>query len=262
MRVLLILSLILFVSEIQAAGFIETGTMTVQGNAFSVGGSSFVVIGSSVGIRTTSPAAALDVAGSVQIGSGTAKSSFSASGQLKLNAFGVQWADGTASTTASSGGGDSGGLWRQYVTSTTNASVFQSPASLIPADNTIPQISEGLQVLVATITPQSSSNLIIVRGVVNTSENSDACNHGVICVFKGTGSNALACQSALTTGINPYTSTPFYYAETAGSTTQRNYSIRIGCDSANAMGYNNQRSTDPLYGGALLSVLELIEISQ
>lgn len=80
------------------------GSMTVQGNAFSVGGSSFAVIGSSVGVRTTSPAAALDVSGSVQIGSGTAKSTFTASGQLKLNAFGIQWADGTTSTTSASTG--------------------------------------------------------------------------------------------------------------------------------------------------------------
>lgn len=81
---------------------IVAGTMTIQGSAFSVGASSLVVVGSSVGIRNTSPAAALDVAGSVQIGSGTAKSTFTASGQLKLNAFGIQWADGTTTASAPS----------------------------------------------------------------------------------------------------------------------------------------------------------------
>lgn len=75
-------------------------TLTVQGNAFSVGGSSFVVNASSVGIRTATPAAALDVAGSVQVGTGTAKSTFTAAGLLKLNGFGLEWADGSVTTSA------------------------------------------------------------------------------------------------------------------------------------------------------------------
>lgn len=60
------------------------GTMAVQGSAFSVGASSFVVTGSSVGIRTASPAAALDVNGSAQFGQGAAKSTFTATGGLQV----------------------------------------------------------------------------------------------------------------------------------------------------------------------------------
>lgn len=102
------------------------GTMTVQG-----GGSSFVVVASSVGVRTASPATALDVNGSAQFGSGATKSTFTASGSLTLNgaasitaasatfsasganvyslttssgihvlAGGVTWADGSTSTSA------------------------------------------------------------------------------------------------------------------------------------------------------------------
>jgi hypothetical protein len=53
------------------------GTMTVQGNAFSVGGSTFAVLG-----------------GTVNVG-----------GLLKVSAAGIQWDDGKVSTTTSSGGG-------------------------------------------------------------------------------------------------------------------------------------------------------------
>lgn len=100
------------------------GTMTVQGSAFSVGGATFVVTGSSVGIRTGAPAAALDVAGSAQFGSGVLKSTFAATpaagtyaltlssgaklsngGPIELTSGGyIKWPDGTTSTTASAGG--------------------------------------------------------------------------------------------------------------------------------------------------------------
>lgn len=53
------------------------GTMTVQGSAFSVGGTTFSVAG-----------------GSITLG-----------GRLNATAAGIKWADGSTSTTASSGGG-------------------------------------------------------------------------------------------------------------------------------------------------------------
>lgn len=56
---------------------IIAGTMTVQGNAFGVGGSTFAVL-----------------AGTVNVG-----------GLLKISAAGIQWNDGKVSTTSSSGGG-------------------------------------------------------------------------------------------------------------------------------------------------------------
>lgn len=59
-------------------------TLTVVGNAFSVGGSTFDVVGSSVGIRTSVPATALDVNGSAQFGVGVNRSSFTSTGNLQL----------------------------------------------------------------------------------------------------------------------------------------------------------------------------------
>ncbi|MBI5200449.1 MAG: hypothetical protein HY925_02585 [Elusimicrobia bacterium] len=130
---------------------IVAGSATVQGNAFSVGSSTLVASGGNVGIRTSNPAAPLDVVGAAQFGSGALKSTFTATpgaatyaltassgvkilngGLLTLTSGGlVQWADGSTSTTAShgdfvnagnnvvSGANTSAGSWTSTLQSTT-----------------------------------------------------------------------------------------------------------------------------------------------
>src|SRR6185369_14159388 len=51
-----------------------TSTLTVTANAFSVGGASFTIVGSSVGIRTSNPVLGLDVNSPAQFGFGSTKS--------------------------------------------------------------------------------------------------------------------------------------------------------------------------------------------
>ncbi|MBI5625195.1 MAG: hypothetical protein HY924_15565 [Elusimicrobia bacterium] len=93
------------------------GTATILGNAFSVGDSTFAVSESTVGIRTTRPAMALDVNGGTQFGTGGAASTFGHTGALGLapNAsLALSGPDGNlvsgASITASAFFGDGGGL--------------------------------------------------------------------------------------------------------------------------------------------------------
>ncbi len=51
-----------------AGNFVTSGTATVVGSEFSVGGSTFIIKGGRVGIGTTAPVAALDVNGGVRVG--------------------------------------------------------------------------------------------------------------------------------------------------------------------------------------------------
>ncbi len=52
-----------------AGNFVTSGTATVAGSEFSVGGSTFIVKNARVGIGTTNPLARLEVAGGIKIGS-------------------------------------------------------------------------------------------------------------------------------------------------------------------------------------------------
>ena len=60
------------------------GTAAVAGAAFSVGGSTFVVKDGNIGIGTTEPVTLLEVNGAAQFGTGAAKSTFTAAGELLL----------------------------------------------------------------------------------------------------------------------------------------------------------------------------------
>lgn len=80
-------------------------SIPAEASPFTIDGSTVYVNGGFVGIRTSTPATTLDVNGDAQFGSGSTKSTFTATGLLKLTSSGVQWADGTTSTTAVSGSG-------------------------------------------------------------------------------------------------------------------------------------------------------------
>lgn len=99
------------------------GTMTVQGNAFSVGGSTFSVL-----------------SGTVNVG-----------GLLKVSATGIQWNDGTTSTSSSSGAGV-GNVVLTATQTFTGANTFASTVTALGAANFWIMISSG-DVTTSTFTP-------------------------------------------------------------------------------------------------------------
>lgn len=152
-----------------------------------------------------------------------------------------------------------GGLLRQYVSSTT-AAPFAPVHSAIPADNTAPEITEGMQVLVATITPVSASSKLEVEAIIQYGESSNNCNSGAVCIFQDAGASSIACASIDMNGT-PYASAALKYVVAAVSTTQRNYSVRIGCEVANTVEVNRQGNA-LRYGSTLTSSLTIKEIAQ
>lgn len=99
------------------------GTMTVQGNAFSVGGATFSVSG-----------------GSVTLG-----------GRLNASPEGVKWADGTISTTAGGGGGGDASL--SATQSWTGGNTFLSTLTVVGPSN----VCDGGGVLVSSGTLSPST---------------------------------------------------------------------------------------------------------
>ena len=126
----------------------------------------------------------------------------------------------------------------------------------IPSDDTIPQNTEGTEILTATITPSSSTNKILVSVVVNgTTINAVSYN---VALFKDSVADALSAarnygqgytyQLALTHLDSPATTSAVTYKVRAGAATGNNF-------------YLNQTNGDVrMFGGVCFSSIVLTEI--
>lgn len=100
-----------------------------------------------------------------------------------------------------------------------------SASATIPDDNTIPQITEGTQILSASITPTSATSrvraMVFLGGYAN---NIDVA--AIAALFRG-GSNALAAYYELSNGTKSQFSS-FVYEDVPGSTSSQTYTVRVG----------------------------------
>lgn len=125
----------------------------------------------------------------------------------------------------------------------------------IPSDNTIPQQTEGTEIMTATITPQSASNKILVRAVVYISSNAGSWN--TAAVFAGSGNDAIASWLGLYGGYD--NQVVIEYLHSPATSSAITYKLRVGSDSGtsyiNAYGGGSAR-----YGGVARTTLTLQEI--
>lgn len=135
----------------------------------------------------------------------------------------------------------------------------------IPFDDTIPQITEGVQVLSQAITPESSSSTIVIDVNMNCSGNE--AQFLAMALFDGS-SNAVQssywCADEVNAGTNSQAprncSLRAFITNT--STSPRTYSVRTG--GGGGFGTNisfNGRASARLYGGSLVSSMTITEYS-
>lgn len=147
----------------------------------------------------------------------------------------------------------------QVVSNVNSANTVLSTA--IPADNTIPQNTEGTQILSATITPTSASNFLEVEAVVHGSELTNVGDSIFAALFRDSGANAVA--AAMVGGMNGGTnnltsgSAIIKYRVAAGSTAATTFTVRAGNNNG-AMTLNVTHQNINL-GGLIVSTLTVTE---
>ena len=129
----------------------------------------------------------------------------------------------------------------------------------IPYDDTIPQITEGFEVLTLNITPKSATNKLLINVVTILSAGVNSLPSTNL--FVGTTANALATTFTHAYGEadNPLNHKLTHYM-TSGSTSALTFRVRIGCNNSGSVTLNGREEVRKM-GGALTSSITIMEVS-
>lgn len=166
---------------------------------------------------------------------------------------GVSIVEGAGSITLSS----SGRTVLQLVTSVTSSAITCS--TVIPADDTIPQITEGDEILTVTITPAATDNTLffIYSG---TAQVTSGCQAAYAALFQDTTAGALAAVAfgGLSASTSQRGSGTMTYSMAAGTVSSTTFRLRVGPNASNI--YMNGAGGSRELGGVMQTRLTVLEI--
>lgn len=139
---------------------------------------------------------------------------------------------------------------------------LQTGTTVLPSDNTIPQITEGDEYYTVAITPTNASNLLEIDVFLNINNSNVGAKNLTAALFQGATANALAAnivtQLAASTSYNQIIS--FKYYMVAGTTSSTTFRVRGGCDAAGTTAINAQPGTTTGgLGGVIISGIVIKE---
>jgi len=154
------------------------------------------------------------------------------------------------STAATPTGAPVNSVYAEY---TTNADL----TTVIPADDTIPQNTEGTEIITASITPSSASNKIRIRAQIWGTLN--GTSGAVAALFQDSTANALAAAMTISAFSNTgYDGVMIEFEHSAASTSARTYKLRAGPSSGTLR--LNGGPSGRLFGGVSRCTLVVEEI--
>lgn len=132
----------------------------------------------------------------------------------------------------------------------------QTPTSgtgTIPWDNTIPQNTEGNEIMTLAITPKSSTSKLRIDVVVQAYSNAGVL---IAALFQDSTANALACGFS-----ENYASSSVSFTEwmTSGTTSSTTFKVRFGRSTAGTYYVNSDGSAN--LGSTLASSITITEIA-
>jgi len=140
----------------------------------------------------------------------------------------------------------------------TSISSVVSCTTVMPYDDTIPQNTEGNEVLTLSITPTSATNkLVIEANITGASYTTDAIE---LALFQDSAADALACvqggpgQGSNTGNFN------LSYVMVSGTTSSTTFKIRLGGLKGYPEYINANYLGNRVYGGKSMSTLKITEI--
>ena len=143
----------------------------------------------------------------------------------------------------------------QRLRAETNA--VSTSTATIPEDDTIPQNTEGTEILTRAITPTNSSNKLHIQAVMHAGVSTG--REITLALFQDSTANAVAAMTQNSqSSPGPHTVILDAYL-TAGTTSETTFKLRIGTDNAATLTVNGQFG-NRLFGGVMVSSLTITEI--
>lgn len=143
------------------------------------------------------------------------------------------------------------------VVEATPYTTYTSTGLGIPNDNTIPQITEGLELMTVAITPTSATSRLRIEFLGNFGGGSGSS--GVAALFQDAVSNALTASSNGTyDSVNMYP-VGIAYEMAAGTTSAITFRVRVGSVASTL--YINGTSAERKFGGVTRCTLRVTEIA-
>lgn len=142
----------------------------------------------------------------------------------------------------------------------TNYQSFASGTTIMPFDNTIPQITEGDQYMTQAITPKSTTNTLIIE-IVAVLSFSVATRVITGAIFQDATANALAVtpifEGPVATAMDTLS---LVYKMTAGTTSSTTFRFRAGAESAGTTTFSGTNGAGWYGGTVLTSNIKVTEI--
>jgi len=177
-----------------------------------------------------------------------------AEAQITLVSDGTNWFEvsrNTFSYTPTSSNALSGSVL-QVVNTSTGATTTCTTA--MPYDDSIPQNTEGDEIITRAITPSNASNVLLIEVVAFVTGNNDTTG---VALFQDTTAGALAVGATVcaTDGVQCINYT---HKMAAGTTSSTTFKMRVGCATPNAV--VNGTSGGRKYGGVYSTSITVTEI--
>jgi hypothetical protein len=142
---------------------------------------------------------------------------------------------------------------------TTQTGALITGTTILPIDNTLPQNSEGIEVLTRAITPTSATNKLLIAVVVNCSH-SAASGFLSAALFQDNALDALAAQTAWQLTATGSVNLVFTYVMTAGTTSATTFKVRAGSSAVGTLSFNGIGG-NPYFAGVMASSLTITELT-
>jgi hypothetical protein len=130
--------------------------------------------------------------------------------------------------------------------------------TVIPSDDTIPQITEGDQYMTLSITPRSATSRLVIEVLWNGTVG--AAVNIIVALFQDATANALAAVTYSPTSSGYLANLSLRHTMTSGTTSATTLRVRAGPNAAGTLTFNGTGGAR-LFGGVMASSIVITEVS-